>query len=900
MSSTPGDPTPSRRGGLSRAAHVIVVNSVMFKFISYWRTAAVVLCDLASTAYYIGGIVEASIGAAAPWFILAVMLFSYCVRSVYIESCSLFVRGGVYRVVKEAMGGLLAKLSVSALMFDYILTGPISGVSAGQYIMGLGIDLFVYANQYLLGHPHFAVTKDIRDNITSWGSVVIACGATLYFFWENIKGIHESSDKAVKIMKATTVMAVVIIVWCGVTLAVNGVAKNADGTRNSLPMLPNLGPHPNYNYDPPIEESPLGYLEGTKFEEKIEKLSKPETPKTDWLSLVGMIGIAIAFGHSILAMSGEETLAQVYREVEAPKMKNFKKAAFIIFVYSLVLTAGISFLAVLLIPDDQRMALYRDNLIGGLAMHMLGPEWARLALRAFVVFVGFLILSGAVNTAIIGSNGVLNRGAEDGVMPDWFLKPQKKYGTTYRLLTLVVGLQLLTIIASHGDTLVLGEAYAFGVVWSFVFKAMAMVVLRFRDPKPRDYKVPLNVRMGKYEVPLGLGLIFLVLLIAAIVNLLTKTTATTWGMGFTAGFLAVFIATEKAHERRRKGAHHVHQEQFNQETTPQISLHGLHLDKKPYRKLVAIRSPNNLFMLEKALAESDPKTTAVVVMTAKVEPGAVTERPEHDLDTYDQQLMTAVVQRAEKSGKEVTPLIVPTNSPLFAVINTAKTLDVQELIVGVSNKNTADEQLDQIALYWFNLCEGNPKPLTVRIVSRDREVHLDLAGGNRIPKISERQARSVAELRAAGVGVSRVLLVHDGTSGSHDLFQSVLTMLDPQVTLGLAVVPAAGSRAEDIEHAIRADESRAKQLGRELTIAVVGGEPGPEIARMAREGHYDLVVAPLPEQLIDALSRAKYPWLDYLLEHAHCPVSLTAPPAIPMEVDAEEPSPLPAKPVRHA
>src|SRR5579871_5982725 len=124
-------------GSLRTAARVIVVGSVMFSFISYWRTAAVVLCDLGSTAYYIGGIVETAIGPAAPWFILAVMLFSYAVRSVYIESCSLFIRGGVYRVVKEAMGGFLAKLSVSALMFDYVLTGPTSGVSAGQYIMGL-------------------------------------------------------------------------------------------------------------------------------------------------------------------------------------------------------------------------------------------------------------------------------------------------------------------------------------------------------------------------------------------------------------------------------------------------------------------------------------------------------------------------------------------------------------------------------------------------------------------------------------------------------------------------------------------------------------------------------------------------------------------------------------------
>ena len=126
---------------LRRTAEVLIVSSVMFTFISYWRTAAVVLCDLSSTAYYIGAIVESSIGKAAPWFILAVMLFSYAMRSVYIESCSLFVRGGVYRVVKEAMGGFLAKLSVSALLFDYVLTGPISSVSAGQYIMGLAMEI---------------------------------------------------------------------------------------------------------------------------------------------------------------------------------------------------------------------------------------------------------------------------------------------------------------------------------------------------------------------------------------------------------------------------------------------------------------------------------------------------------------------------------------------------------------------------------------------------------------------------------------------------------------------------------------------------------------------------------------------------------------------------------------
>ncbi len=115
----------------------------MLSFISFWRAAAIVLNDLGSSAFYAGGISEQLVGKSAPWFILGVMLFSFAVRAVYVESCSMFTRGGVYRVVKEALGGTFAKLSVSALMFDYILTGPISGVSAGQYITGLLNQLMV-------------------------------------------------------------------------------------------------------------------------------------------------------------------------------------------------------------------------------------------------------------------------------------------------------------------------------------------------------------------------------------------------------------------------------------------------------------------------------------------------------------------------------------------------------------------------------------------------------------------------------------------------------------------------------------------------------------------------------------------------------------------------------------
>ena len=178
-------------------------------------------------------------------------------------------------------------------------------------------------------------------------------------------------------------------------------------------------------------------------------------------------------------------------------------------------------------------------------MQVIGPEWAKYLLRTFVVLVGFLILSGAVNTAIIGSNGVLNRVAEDGVMPDWFLKPHPHFGTTYRILYLILGLQIATIIASQGDVFLLGEAYAFGVVWSFVFKALSMVVLRFTHPLKREFEVPLNFTFKGYRIPVGLTIILLILLVSAVMNFLTKEIATIGGVLFTVGFCTLFTISER-------------------------------------------------------------------------------------------------------------------------------------------------------------------------------------------------------------------------------------------------------------------------------------------------------------------------------------------------------------------
>ena len=879
----PGD--PPRGGGFRNAARVIVIGSVMFSFISYWRTAAVVLCDLGSTAYYIGGIVEAAIGPAAPWFILAVMLFSYAVRSVYIESCALFTRGGVYRVVKEAMGGIVAKFAVSALIFDYLLTGPISGVSAGQYLIGLVLDTLKLID------PNWVYSAEMAGSIKAWGSVALCLAILLYFFLLNIKGIHESSDRALKIMFATTVMIVVILIWAGATLATKGIAtytNPATGERvqNQIFVPPDFHRKPKVDEDKKplldddgkvvLEADPLGFIGRTKLAEEL----RPTPPETvNWFSLIGLAGIIIAFGHSVLAMSGEETLAQVYRDVESPKLPNFRRAAMIVFIYSLVFTAGISFLAVLMIPQDVRIGQYADNLISGLAMNMIGPDWAKIGLNMFVVFVGFLILAGAVNTAIIGSSGVLNRVAEDGILPQWFLKPHPKYGTTYRLLYLIVGFMVLVTLLSRGDVILLGEAYAFGVVWSFVFKAMCMVVLRFTHKEPREYKVPFNIKIGAYEIPVGLICIALVLGAAAVFNLLTKELATISGLSVTCAFFLLFWITEHL-QHQKLGIHgHKHLEQFNQERAGELTIEKLRLDK-PFRRLVAIRSTQNLAMLEKALAETDPKTTDVIVMTAKLVQGeGHFDVNDAELDPYDQELMSAVVEKAEHVGKHVVPLIVPTNRPLHAIVKTASDLKVQELVVGGSNVWTADDQMDQIMFDWLTLHQGEMAPLTVKILTKEREVHFDLGGGTRIPKPGESNARNVAELRAAGVGIKRVMAVLSDASEGLDLFQALMTLIDPQVPLSILMMGE--------ENGFQAKmKEQAEQVERTVIFSRMLAANADAIVRQATAERSDLMILTLGE--LPAVIPA---WIDEVMRKAPCRISLTAAPNVPQDIMDQRPPP---------
>lgn len=652
-------------------AKVVVATTVALSFISFWRAAAIVLSDLASSAFYAGGIAEHAIGRSAPWFILGVMLFSFAVRSVYMESCSMFVRGGVYVVVRDAMGPFMARLSVSALIFDYVLTGPISSVSAGQYLGRL-------INE-IAEMMHSSVRVPPAAFATSFGLV-----ATGYFWWNNIKGMHESSGKALRIMQITTVMVVLFLIWCPLTLLVRGPAQIPPA-----PVPQNLT----------FNEESLGWFQGT-----------------DWAT-IPVVMIIIAFGHSLLSMSGFETLAQVYREIGYPKLKNLRLTANLVCGYAVVFTGMVTVLAGFIIPDPVR-SQYVENLLGGLAMHLAGPQILRLAFHVFVVIVGVLILSGAVNTSIIGANGVLNRVAEDRVLVDWFRKPHPRFGTTYRLIHLIGIMQVATILLSRGSTYLLGEAYAFGVVWSFFLKSLGVLVLRFHR-HDQEYKHPGNIRIGGREIPVGLVATTSVLFMVAMANLFSKRIATIYGVAFTILLFIVFTISERINTRKLKEKK-PGLEEFNLDHQPDIGTQAVHA--RPGCVLVAVRDYRNMAHLHSVLQKTNLRRHDIVVMTVRpitAGSGEYDLRDNQIFADYERELFTRVVEMAEKEGKTVDLLVVPAVDPFDALVQTAAKLKASRLVTGVSARMDSEELARRIGLAWEKLAEGR-HPFSLEVISPGR------------------------------------------------------------------------------------------------------------------------------------------------------------------------------------
>jgi len=201
--------------------------------------------------------------------------------------------------------------------------------------------------------------------------------------------------------------------------------------------------------------------------------------------------------------------------------------------------------------------------------------------------------------------------------------------------------------------------------------------------------------------------------------------ATIAGVSFSAVFFVVLTVSERA-VARQHATGESGLEQFN--VSANAELNAPAMEVRPGNILVAVRDPHNLAYLRDVLSRVDTTRIDVVVMTARIYhrehsfSGNVEVESSEVFDKYERELFTAVVSVAEKEGKHVALVVVPTNDVFEGIVATAQRLNSTIVVCGLSRKLTADEQGKLTGDAWERLAEPRPR-ITLVVVGQDGSRH---------------------------------------------------------------------------------------------------------------------------------------------------------------------------------
>jgi magnesium transporter len=627
----------------------VLASGTLVSYVSVWRAAARALVELGCAAFLVGGVAWVAIGAAAPWYVLAAVALAVAVRAVDVEARALFVAGGLYGSVRDALGRMPAKVAASALIVERLMLGPLAAVVAGHYIAAL----VPVAASPLPGGRHLTGND---------GPVAIAAALLGVVWWLQRQG-RLVPDRAVsRAVGASTAALLGVVAWAGTT------AWLVDA------VVPPIGL-------PRVALFSLAASSGRPI----------------WLTTVAAIAaLAAGVGFALPVLGGVDVLSQVAVDLAQPRIRNLRRIARLVCAFGLIVTASSAFLFVSLVPDAQRSAWVSAPL-AGIALHLAGPAWLGAIGLVAVVGAAVVFLSAAARSAATGVHSVLSRLVDEGILGAALRTLHPRFGTPWRLIDAAAVAQIVIVFVSGGEVVWLARVYAVGLVWSAVLKTIALIRFRFLRTGGRAYRVPVNVTVGGREWPIGLVLVAGLLALPALCLLIALDAPSIAGAALLAGVTALLIVSERSAAAQPEPAHGALDE-F--QLLPAGHEDLTHVEARPGNVLVPVRKPGILTHLTAALRAAGDRD--VVAMTVRLVGIDVPDDPSSTPRTTDDErrLLSAVVALAEREARPVRLLIVPGVNVFDAVVETALRLESAEIHVGESETLSADDQARLLGEAW--------------------------------------------------------------------------------------------------------------------------------------------------------------------------------------------------------
>jgi magnesium transporter len=625
----------------------------LVSYVSVWRATARALVELGAAAFFIAGAAWSSLGPAAPWFVLAAVALAAAMRAADVEARALFVPGGLYGSVRETLGGATARVAASALLVERALLGPLAALVAGHYVAAFARMLF---------GARLSVAGLSGATLPSGIAVVLLA----VVWWLQRQG-RDVADRAVsRAVGIVVAFLALVVLW--------GAATAAFGPWSPVPLTLPAGATP----------------------------------------ILTAVLLAAALGHALPALGSVETLDRVALDLEQPRIRNLQRIGRLVGGFGLLITAPIAFLFVGLVPAVDAGA-WAEVPLAGIALHLAGPSWLRVALLTAATIAAAVLLSATVRSAATGTHGVLARLVDEGIVPADFRRLHQRFGTPFHVIDAAAAAQIGFVLLSNGQISWLAGAYAAGAVCSAVLKTVALIRFRSLRPGRRPYRVPLNLSIGRREWPLGLIVLAALLAVAFVCLLITADPPSIAGAGLIVGLTFLLSSAERAMAARPAAASRTLDE-F--QLLPSGDADLRQVEARPGNFLVPVRKPHAMTHLEAALRTAGDRD--VIAMTVRLLGTDVPDDATVDPAATDEErtLLSAVVALAERERRAVRLLIVPGVNVFDAVIDTAVRLDSAEIHVGESETLSADDQARRLGDAWERA--PKPKPRELRLVVHHR------------------------------------------------------------------------------------------------------------------------------------------------------------------------------------